>query len=123
MLEAGLVTTTSNARAGKTAASGAALGGPGWLYGQARQWAGRDAAGPAPRGWSTPKGGTSGAGGPKLWVAGQAAKAASGAGPHAVALNQLDPQPAAAPAAVTSTNGRRRIGDGRSAGRETGNGS
>jgi hypothetical protein len=37
ILEAGLVTSTANARSGRTSATSAALGGPGWLYGQGPQ--------------------------------------------------------------------------------------
>ncbi|MCA1846514.1 MAG: hypothetical protein LC792_25630 [Actinobacteria bacterium] len=129
ILEAGLVTTTSQARAGRTSATAAAMGGPGWLYGQARNWAGRESSTPAPRSWNTPKPGASaaGAGGGKPWVVGQAAKAAGSVGARRMAVTQLADQPARAPAQPSvgvgsGPGGRRRIGERRGTDGGDGNG-
>jgi hypothetical protein len=129
ILEAGLVSTTANARSGKTAATGAALGGPGWLYGQARNWASRDSTTPPLRTWGSPKPGMSaaGAGGPKPWAAGGAAKAAGAARPQGVALAPVSNVPTPSQPTLVGAGAapgmRRRIGDGRGAPGEKNNGS
>jgi hypothetical protein len=132
-MEAGLVTSSQSARSGRTAGTSAAMGGPGWLYGQARNWATRDASTPAPRTWT---GGAAGGGGNRArpgpgsssgGPAGQwaGARAASGAAktvrPQATATRLADPPGGAV--AATSTpggagagSGRRRIGDRSTAG-------
>jgi hypothetical protein len=126
ILEAGFVTSTANARAGRTSATSAAVGGPGWLYGQARNWATRDSTTPPPRSWSssTAGGGAGsragsgpGKGGSSPWTA--AAGAAAQLRPAGVATQLTDNNAGSAPgergpATVGSSPGstRRRIGDG-----------
>jgi hypothetical protein len=121
ILEAGLVSTTANARSGRTSATSAAVGGPGWLYGQARNWATRDSTTPPPRTWGSTGNGAGGSrtghgpgkGGSAPWAA--AAGAAAQWRPAGVATQLADRNgPSGAPQAAgasSSTSGRRRIGD------------
>jgi len=124
ILEAGLVTSTQSARSGRTAGTSAAVGGPGWLYGQARNWATRDSTTPPPRTWTTTPGagprtgaGRTGAasgagkGGANPWAA--AAGAAGQWRPTAAATKLADQggPPPGPQAAASATSGRRRIGD------------
>ena len=121
ILEAGLVSSTANARSGRTSATSAAVGGPGWLYGQARNWATRDSTTPPPRTWGSST--RSGAGSPGVAGGrtgsgpGAAKSAAVGAAaewrPAGVAtqLADRDGPSRAAQAAAGSGSGRRRIGD------------
>ena len=61
VVEAGVVSSGS-VRGGKTGATGSALGGPGWLYGQAKGWMARNESTPAPRTWTRTAGAVGGAG-------------------------------------------------------------
>jgi hypothetical protein len=61
VVEAGVVSSGSM-RGGQTGATGTALGGPGWLYGQAKGWMARNDTTPAPRTWTRTAGAVGGAG-------------------------------------------------------------
>jgi len=61
VVEAGVVSSGS-VRGGQTGATGTALGGPGWLYGQAKGWMARNDTTPAPRTWTRTAAALGGAG-------------------------------------------------------------
>ena len=123
ILEAGMVTSTANARSGRTGATSAAMGGPGWLYGQARNWATRDSSTPPPRSWGGAKpGGMSGGGGAagarssgSSWNAGRATAGGLAARQPLVATQLPDrggpASGAQSPVAAGAGSTRRRIGD------------
>jgi hypothetical protein len=98
VVEAGVVSSGS-VRGGQTGATGTALGGPGWLYGQAKGWMARNDTTPPPRTWTRTAGAVGGAGP----VGGAVAVATAGG----QALRQR---------AQTSTHGISQLADGTTGG-------
>jgi hypothetical protein len=80
VLEAGVL-TTATLKGERSSATSAALGGPQWLYGQARGWAARDAATPPPPTWA----GRTGAAGGSASVGGATALAVAAGQAHSQA--------------------------------------